>query len=86
MGKSMGYVGRLNYSYLGRYLFSASVRHDGNSKLAKDVRWDTFPAFSAGWRISDERFMEPTQDWLNNLKLRVGYGETGAAGISAYSS
>ena len=86
MGKSMGYVGRLNYSYLGRYLFSASIRHDGNSKLAKDVRWDTFPAFSAGWRISDERFMESTQDWLSNLKLRVGYGETGAAGIDAYSS
>ena len=86
MGKSMGYVGRLNYSYLGRYLFSASVRHDGNSKLAKAVRWDTFPAFSAGWRISDESFMESTQDWLDNLKIRAGYGETGAAGISAYSS
>ncbi len=86
MGKSMGYVGRINYSYLGRYLFSASVRHDGNSKLAKDVRWDTFPSFSAGWRISDERFMESTQDWLDNLKIRVGYGETGAAGINAYSS
>jgi len=86
MGKSMGYVGRLSYSYLGRYLFSASLRYDGNSKLAKDVRWNWFPAVSAGWRISDERFMESTQDWLSNLKLRVGYGETGAAGISAYAS
>ena len=86
MGKSMGYVGRINYSYLGRYLLAASLRYDGNSKLAKDVRWNTFPAFSAGWRISDERFMEPTRDWLSNLKLRIGYGETGAAGISAYAS
>ena len=86
MGKSLGFVGRLNYSYLGRYLFSVSVRHDANSKLAKDVRWDTFPAFSAGWRISDESFMESTSDWLSNLKLRVGYGETGAAGIDAYDS
>ncbi len=86
MGKTMGYVARLNYSYLGRYLFSASVRHDGNSKLAKDVRWSTFPAVSAGWRISDERFMEPAQDWLSNLKIRAGYGETGAAGIDAYAS
>lgn len=86
MGKSLGFVGRLNYSYLGRYLFSASVRRDANSKLAKDVRWATFPAFSAGWRISDESFMESTSGWLDNLKLRVGYGETGAAGINAYDS
>lgn len=86
MSKRMGYVARLNYSYLGRYLFSASVRRDGDSRLAKDVRWENFPAFSVGWRISDERFMEFTQDWLNNLKIRAGYGETGAAGINAYDS
>jgi len=86
MGKSMGLVGRINYSYLGRYLLSATVRHDANSRLAKDVRWATFPAFSAGWRISDESFMENTRDWLSNLKIRGGYGETGAAGISAYDS
>lgn len=86
MDKTLGFVGRINYSYLGRYLFAASVRHDGNSKLAKGRKWDTFPAVSAGWRISDEPFMAFSNDWLNNLKLRVGYGETGAAGISAYSS
>lgn len=86
MGKSMGFVARLNYSYLGKYLFSASVRHDGNSKLAEDCRWDTFPAVSAGWRISEEKFMDGTKGWLDNLKIRAGYGETGAAGINAYSS
>ena len=86
MGSSFGLVGRINYSYLGRYLFAASVRHDGNSRLAKGRKWDTFPAVSAGWRISDEPFMEFANDWLNNLKLRLGYGETGAAGIKAYSS
>ena len=86
MGKSLGFIGRVSYSYLGRYLASVSVRHDGNSKLAKDVRWDTFPAFSLGWRISEEKFMEPTRGWLDNLKLRFGWGVTGAAGISAYSS
>lgn len=86
MGKSMGLVARLNYSYLGRYLFSASVRHDGNSVLASGVRWDTFPAVSAGWRFSEENFMESTRSWLNNGKLRIGYGVTGAAGIAAYSS
>ncbi len=86
MGKSMGFVARLNYSYLGKYLFSASVRHDGNSKLAKGKQWDTFPAVSAGWRISEEQFMDGTKGWLDNLKIRAGYGETGAAGIGAYSS
>lgn len=86
MGKTMGYVARINYSYLSRYLLAASIRYDGNSKLAKDVRWNAFPAVSAGWRISDEPFMASTQNWLSNLKLRIGYGETGAAGISAYDS
>lgn len=86
MAKGMGLVARVNYSYLGKYLFSASIRHDANSKLAENRRWDTFPAISAGWRISEESFMDGTKGWLDNLKLRVGYGETGAAGISAYSS
>ncbi|MDO4758697.1 MAG: TonB-dependent receptor [Rikenellaceae bacterium] len=86
MSKGMAYIGRLNYSYKGRYLFSASVRHDGSSRLADDYRWDTFPAVSAAWRISDESFMEGTRDWMDNLKLRVGYGETGTASIDPYSS
>jgi len=86
MGKSMGVIGRINYAYKGKYLFSASIRYDGDSRLAEDVRWQTFPAVSAGWRISDEAFMENTRDWMDNLKLRVGYGETGTAGISRYAS
>ena len=86
MSKGIGLMQRLSYSYLGRYLFSASVREDASSKLATDHRWSTFPAFSVGWRISDEHFMESAQSWLDNLKVRVGYGETGTAGIGAYSS
>lgn len=87
MSKGMGYIGRINYSYMGRYLASVSVRHDGASRLADGNKWDTFPAFALGWRISDEKFMESTRDWLDNLKLRVGYGETGStANIGAYSS
>ena len=87
MSKGMGYIGRINYSFLGRYLASVSVRYDGSSRLAKDDRWQTFPAFALGWRISDEKFMEKTRGWLDNLKLRVGYGETGStANIGAYSS
>lgn len=86
MSKGMGYVGRINYSYKGKYLFAASVRYDGSSRLADGNRWDTFPAFSAGWRVSDESFMESTKNWLDNLKLRLGYGVTGTASIDPYSS
>ncbi|NPD81900.1 TonB-dependent receptor [Prevotella sp. PINT] len=86
MSKALGFVGRVNYSYMGKYLFSASVRHDGSSRLMDGNRWDTFPAFSLGWRISDEKFMESAQGWLDNLKLRVGYGVTGTASISPYTS
>jgi len=82
----MSYALRAAYSFLGRYLLSASIRWDGASQLYKDKRWCAFPAVSAGWRISDEKFMEGTRKWLDNLKLRVGYGVTGNSNISPYSS
>ncbi|MCD8185179.1 MAG: hypothetical protein LUD68_01590 [Rikenellaceae bacterium] len=86
MSKGMGYVGRLNYSYDGKYLASFSIRHDGSSRLYHEKRWATFPAGSAGWRISEENFMAPTRRWLDNLKIRASYGVTGTAGINPYSS
>lgn len=86
MSKGFGLIGRISYSYLGKYLFSASVRHDGSSRLAKGNRWDTFPAVSAGWRISDEGFMGETKNWLDNLKIRAGYGVTGTAAIDPYTT
>ena len=86
MSKGLGFVGRINYSYEGRYLASVSVRHDGSSRLAEGNRWDTFPAFSLGWRISDEKFMENTKDWLDNLKIRFGWGVTGTASIAEYQT
>lgn len=86
MKKSLGFVGRINYQYKGKYLASVSVRHDGNSVLADGHKWDTYPAASVGWRISDEEFMESTREVMNNLKLRVGYGEAGMANIEPYSS
>ena len=87
MSKNFGIIGRVNYSYLGRYLFSASCRWDGASRLAKGNQWETFPAVSAAWRISDEPFMNFSKDYLDNLKLRVGYGVSGTtAGIDPYSS
>lgn len=86
MSKGMGIIGRLNYSYKGKYLFSASFRSDGSSVLAAGHKWATFPAVSAGWRISEEKFMENTRDWLDNLKVRLSYGETGSSSISPYTS
>jgi len=86
MTKTIGLVQRLSYSYLGRYLFSASMREDASSVLDKNHRWNSFPSVSAGWRISDERFMQSTKSWLDNLKLRVGHGMTGLANIPAYNS
>ncbi len=86
MAKTFGLLGRINYSYLGKYLFSASVRRDGSSVLYVDNRWDNFPAASVGWRISQERFMDGTKGWLSNLKLRAGWGITGSAKIDPYSS
>jgi TonB-linked SusC/RagA family outer membrane protein len=80
----MSYAARLNYAYKGKYLLTASVRVDGASQLAK--HWDTFPAAAVAWRVSDEGFMEGTQNWLSNLKLRVGYGVAGNSGIVAYST
>ncbi len=80
----MSYAARFNYSYLGRYLLSASVRWDGASQLYN--KWDSFPAFALGWRVSDEPFMKWSENWLDNLKLRLGYGVTGNANISPYVS
>jgi TonB-linked SusC/RagA family outer membrane protein len=86
MSKTFGLLGRFNYSYLGKYLLSASLRHDGSSVLYKTNRWDNFPAASVGWRISDENFMNGTRNWLNSMKLRIGWGITGSAKIDPYSS
>lgn len=83
----MSFAGRLNYNFRGKYLLSLTNRWDGVSHLAEGHKWSSFPAGSVAWRISDEDFMETTRDWLNDLKIRGGYGVTGnAGGMSAYSS
>ena len=76
---------RGDYSYKGKYLATATVRRDASSKFAKDNRWGTFPSLSIGWRISDEKFMKPTNKWLDDLKIRAGYGTTGNSNIGAYN-
>ncbi len=80
----MSIAARVNYSYKGKYLFTASVRRDGVSQLYN--HWDTFPAAAIAWRISDEPFMEGAKDWLDNLKLRLGYGVSGNPNVGAYVS
>jgi len=84
--QTMSYALRVNYSLLGRYLFTLSGRWDGSSMLAEGKKWDFFPAAAFAWRISDEAFMEKTKNWLSNLKFRVSYGVTGNAGASEYAT
>ncbi len=79
------YLGRLNYDYKGIYLFEANFRTDGSSKFARGYRWATFPSFSAGWRVSEEKFMEGSRDWLDNLKVRASWGKLGNHRISDYA-
>ena len=74
--KKEGYFARLNYDYDDRYYASVSYRHDGSSRFSKENRWGNFWSFGASWRISQEAFMKDV-DWVNNLKLRASYGETG---------
>ncbi|RNI35324.1 TonB-dependent receptor [Hanamia caeni] len=76
------YFGRINYSYLGRYLITGTFRADGSSRFAPSHRWGYFPAGAVAWRMSDEAFLKDVS-WLNNLKIRVSYGEVGNDGISA---
>jgi TonB-linked SusC/RagA family outer membrane protein len=75
------YFARLNYSFLGRYLLTATVRADGDSDFNPEYRWGYFPSASVGWRFSDEAFMEPFTAWLSNGKLRVSYGQTGNSNV-----
>jgi len=77
------YFGRINYSFDRRYLFEANLRRDGSSKFASNKRWGMFPSFSAGWRVSEENFMENVE-WLYNLKLRGSWGKLGNHRISDY--
>lgn len=71
---------RAQYSYLGRYMVSASIRGDGSSRFAPNTRWGYFPAASFGWRISDESFMKDAS-WINDMKIRASVGQTGNAQI-----
>jgi len=81
----MSYMGRIMYEFDNRYMLSATLRSDGSSRLAEGKKWHTYPAISAGWNIANEAFMYDV-NWLNALKLRVGYGETSNQAINPYST
>lgn len=77
-------LARANYSYDNKYLFTATIRRDGSSRFGANNRWGWFPSASAAWRISEESFMKGIS-WLNDLKIRAGYGITGNQNIGNYS-
>ncbi len=78
-------MGRVMYSYDNRYMISATVRSDGSSRLAEGHKWHTYPAVSVGWNITNESFMQKVSA-INNLKLRVGFGQTSNQAIAPYST
>ncbi len=84
--KLVGFFGRVSYGFADKYNVLLSVRREGSSKFGANHKWGTFPSASAGWTISNEKFMESTKSWLDNLKLRVGYGVTGVIPSSSYLS
>ncbi|RPE12970.1 TonB-dependent receptor [Chitinophaga lutea] len=83
--KLASFLGRVNYGYDNRYLLTASIRADGSSVLAEGHKWSYFPSASIAWRISQESFLKDNAV-VNELKLRVGYGVTGNAAVSPYST
>lgn len=82
----LSYFARINYSYDGKYLLSASMRADGSSALAAGNKWGSFPSVSGAWRVIDENFMEGTKSWLSNLKFRASVGISGNAAINPYQT
>lgn len=81
----MSWMGRAMYTYDNRYMLMATVRADASSRLAKGHQWHTYPAVSAGWNIGQESFMDALE-WLDILKVRVGYGQTSNQAVNPYST
>jgi TonB-linked SusC/RagA family outer membrane protein len=82
--RGMSYFGRVNYNFNEKYMFSAIMRADGSSVFAPGHRWGYFPSFSAGWVVSNEKWMEKVSNWFDFLKIRAGWGQNGNKNISAF--
>lgn len=81
----LSFMGRVNYNYTDKYLLTLTVRRDGSSRFSKDNRWGTFPSVAAAWRLSEEAFYQKNK-WVNDIKVRAGYGVTGNQwGINEYA-
>lgn len=86
MSRLISFFGRAHYSYESRYMLTATLRRDGSSKFGANHKWGTFPSLSAAWGISEEVFLDEVR-WINDLKLRVGYGITGnQSGLDPYKT
>lgn len=83
-GAINSYFGRVSWDYDGKYMATATLRADGSSNFARGHRWGYFPSFSAGWNIDQEKFMESSRDWLNQLKLRASWGQNGNCNVANF--
>ncbi len=83
--RTLGFFGRVNYDYAGKYLFEVSAREDGSSRFARGSRWAFYPSASAGWRMSEEQFWSPLKNWWDLAKVRFSYGSLGNQQVSNYS-
>lgn len=77
----LSFFGRLNYTFMDRYLLTFTVRGDATSRFKKENRWGVFPAVALGWKINNEAWMQGTAGWLSDLKLRLGWGQTGQQAV-----
>src|SRR4029079_11657165 len=83
---NLSYFGKVDYAYDGKYLVSAIIRRDASSKFKEPNQWGNFPAFSLGWRISDEEFMKSVR-WINDFKIRGSWGKMGnEAALSPFNA
>ena len=80
----VSFFGRINYIFDDTYLLTFTLRDDGSSRFSKDNRWGLFPALALGWKINNMSFMEASRGWLNDFKLRLGWGETGQQEVGSY--
>ena len=80
---TLGFFGRLNYNYKERYLLEANLRYDGTSKFPTKLKWQWFPSFSAGWRVTEEPWLQGAKNVLSNLKLRASWGSIGDQSVAS---
>ena len=80
---TLGFFGRLNYNYKERYLLEANLRYDGTSKFPTHLKWQWFPSFSAGWRVTEEPWLQGAKNVLSNLKLRASWGSIGDQSVAS---